>query len=147
MKTLAPILIAAFSLVGCAKLGDYGTRLIASSASALAVVNGNLLTGKVTLNVDRSGTVALQGANGLNCMGNLRYTATPSGAINLQCSDGTQASLAFYVLSETSGYAHGRSATAPASLTFGLDTEEATAYLIVPNGKRLVRGEGVLRLQ
>lgn len=148
MKAYTTSLMLALSLAGCAKINDVGMRLISSSAPALAVVNETLLSGEVKLFTDRTGTVALNAGGGLQCMGNMRYTASKSGAINLKCSDNTEASLSFNALSETSGFASGRGARGPASLTFGLEPAKAVAYLTLPPGKRIVTSaEGGLRLQ
>lgn len=148
MKAFTTSLMLALSLAGCAKMNDVGRRLISSSAPALAVVNETLLSGEVKLYTDRTGTVELKAGSGLQCMGNMRYTASKSGAINLQCSDNSEVSLSFKALSETSGFASGRGARGPASLTFGLEPANAVAYLTLPPGKRIVTtAEGALRLQ
>lgn len=148
MRTLTFSMLLALSLAGCAKINDVGMRLISSSAPALAVVNETLLSGEVKLFTDRTGTVALNAGGDLQCMGNMRYTASQSGTINLKCSDGAEVSLGFKALSETSGFASGRGARGPASLTFGLEPVNATAYLTLPPGRRIVTtAEGALRLQ
>lgn len=150
MKPFAILLCAALVLAttGCAKINDAGMRLLSSSAPALAVVSGTLLSGRVSLLSDRTGTVSLESPYGLKCMGDLRYTASRSGSINLRCSDGTSVSLAFNALSETSGFANSQEARQPASLAYGLEPAQATAYLIPPSGKRIVsNAEGHLRLE
>lgn len=149
MRTLTPFIVLVLSLAGCAKINDVGMRLISSSAPALAVVNETLLSGELKLFTDRTGTVALNAGSALQCMGNMRYTASKSGAINLKCSDNTEVSLNFNALSETSGFASGRGARGPASLTFGLEPANAAAYLTLPPGKRIVSDSktGILRLE
>lgn len=148
MRTLTFSILLALSLTGCAKINDAGMRLLSSSAPALAVVNETLLTGQVSLFTDRTGTVSLEAATGLKCMGHMRYTASQSGTINLKCSDGTEVSLSFRALSETSGFASGHVTPGPASLTFGLEPANAVAYLTLPPGKRLVSAaKGGLRLE
>lgn len=140
MKILTASVVLALSLAGCAKINDLSTRVLSSSASALAVVSDTLLSGKVVITTDRTGTVTLESDSGLKCMGSLRYTASRSGTIALQCSDGNEATMDFRALSETSGHASGRSLRGPASLTYGLDPLDAAAYLTLPPGKRLVPG-------
>lgn len=145
--SLAALLLC---LAGCAKINDAGMRLVASSTPAFAVVNGTLLGGTVSLHVDRTGTLSLDAreGSGLKCMGRLRYTATQSGVVNLQCSDGTDAQLNFTAIRETSGYGSGRTAKGLASLVFGLEAADAPAYLHLPAGRRMVTApEGGARLE
>lgn len=140
MKTLALPALLLLALAGCAKINDAGMRLVASNAPAYAVVNGSVLGGTASLYVDRSGTLSLDATDGtgLKCMGRLRYTATKSGVITLQCSDGTDALLNFTAVRETSGYGSGRTASGPVSVAFGFEPADAPAYLPLPPGKRLV---------
>lgn len=148
MKTLTLPLLLTLSLAGCAKISDLSQRALSSTAPALAVVNETLLSGEVEFFINRTGNVRLQADSGLKCMGGLRYTASRAGAINLQCSDGSDVKLEFVSLSETRGHASGRSAQGPATLVYGLEPTDAAAYLTLPPGKRLVTGkEGGVRLQ
>lgn len=139
------LLLALVSAAGCAKINDASRRLLASSAPALAIVNGSLLSGKVMVFTDRTGTVALEG-DGLSCSGHQRYTATRGGVFSLKCSDGNDVQLNFVALAETSGHARGRNARGPVSLTYGLSPSEAAAYLDIPPGQRMVSNEAGLRL-
>ncbi len=75
-------------------------------------------------------------------MGTMRYTSTSKGVVNLRCSDGLEVQLGFTALSEASGYGQGRYPGGAASFTYGLDAEGARAWLVAPEGKRLlVRGD------
>jgi hypothetical protein len=136
---------------GCAIVNDKAMRLFSSKVSAVAIVNAQLLQGDLVFTPDRTGTLSLAGANGpiANCSGQVRYTGTTSGAIDLRCNDGSAAELQFSLLSETRGYAYGQTATHVASLAFGLPAAQAQSYLKVPSDKRLVvRGaDGALELQ
>lgn len=137
-------------LTACAKINDAGMRLVASTAPAFALIDDTLLTGKATVFVDRTGTLNLasDSAAGLQCAGNMRYTATRSGVISLQCSNGQEVLLTFTALSELSAYASGKSATGSATLTFGMEAANATPYLKLPAGKRIVTSEeGAARLE
>jgi hypothetical protein len=140
MKTLTLSALLILALTGCAKVNDTGMRLLASSSPALAVVDDTLLSGKVTVYIDRSGTVNLESGplSGLKCMGTLRYTATRSGVVNLQCSNGTNALMNFNAIGETSGYGGGKTAKGLATFAFGLEPADAMAYLKLPAGKRVV---------
>lgn len=146
MKKTALLLCVLSALVGCAKINDAGRRVFASSAPAIAMVNGTLLSGKVSVFTDRTGTVVLESER-LSCSGNQRYTATRSGVFNLSCSDGSEVQLSFVALAETSGHARGRTARGSASLTYGLEPNVAAAYLELPAGQRLTAGETGMRLE
>ena len=137
MKSTAIWLITTLFLVSCAKINDTAMNLMSSSSPAVAVVNDSLLTGKVVLFTDRTGTLDLQSDKEpvLKCMGRMRYTATQSGAVNLKCSDGTDALLTFSAIGETSGHGSGKTARGTAAFTYGMDTSEAAAYLRLPAGK------------
>jgi hypothetical protein len=137
MKTVNYSLLLAFSLAGCAKINDAGMQLLSSSSPAVAVVNDTVLTGKAVLFTDRTGTLDLDSGTQLplKCMGNLRFTATRSGVVSLACNDGTTALMTFTTIHETSGYGTGKTDRGVASFTFGLDREQASAYLKLPGSK------------
>ena len=139
MKTSATALLTVLTLTGCARLHDVGMGMISSPASAHALVHGELLSGTMVLSTDRSGALDLasEGDPALRCMGKLRYTATQSGVIHLQCGDGTQAVLSFNALSETRGFGSAVSARGPIHLVYGMEPEQAGAYLPLPPGKRI----------
>jgi hypothetical protein len=128
------------TISGCAKINDYASWPLATSVDAFAIVNTQLLQGKVQLLTDRTGRVTLSAAKGpvTNCVGSLRFTGTTVGAIDLRCNDGADAALQFALLSETRGYAYGHTTAGPTSLTFGLPSAQAQAYLKVPPNRKLV---------
>jgi hypothetical protein len=134
------VLGALFALTGCAKINDYASWPMTSTIDAMAIVNAQLLQGKVQLQPDRTGRVALTAAQGpvTSCTGPMRFTSTNAGAIDLRCNDGAVVDLQFALLSEAKGYAYGQTASGPVSLTFGLSTTQAQAYLKVPINRKLV---------
>ena len=137
-------------LTACAKINDAGMRLVASTAPAFAMIDNTLLTGTVTVFVDRTGTFNLSSGavTGFQCAGNMRYTATRSGVISLQCSNGADVLMTFNAMGELGGYAAGKSATGTATLTFGMEAASAAPYLKLPAGKRIVTtAEGAARLE
>lgn len=142
---------AALFLAGCAKVNDTSLGLVSTKVDAYAIVGGQLLTGNVILIPDRTGRVVFSPENGteLACLGGMRYTATNSGAMELNCSDGSNAQLQYMLLTETRGYAYGSNSAGPVSVVFGLSPQDARAYLAAPPGKRLVveQGQGLLALQ
>lgn len=146
-------LVVGLGVSGCARLSETGVLLLGTTAPALAIVNGQVLQGEVQLLPDRTGSVALRASSTLpssaestpisNCMGRLRFTGTTAGEIDLRCNDGAMSTLVFSLISDATGYAYGQTATAPASLTFGMRPSNARAYLTVPPQKQLVeRADG-----
>jgi hypothetical protein len=140
MKSLALSALLVLTLTGCAKVSDTGMRLLATPAQALAVIDDAVLSGKVTVFIDRTATVNLESGplGGLKCMGTLRYTATRSGVVSLQCSNGADVMMSFNAIGEASGYGSGKTAKGLASFAFGMDPADAAAYLKPPAGKRVV---------
>jgi len=136
--TLLPLTLA---LSGCAQTYDLVMHLYASEVAAYAVVEDRLLSGRLRLYTDRTGTLTLNDAGAaLDCMGALRYTSSTGGTIQLRCSNGVQTALTFQSLTETSG--HGRSTSA--SLAYGLAPEQARAWLHPPTGQQIeVNGENL----
>lgn len=136
---------------GCARVNDAGMRLVSSKLSGMLIVNGQLLTGNVTLIPDRTGRVSFSAEKGKirNCSGAMRYTASFGGEIDLRCNDGTQVALQTTLLSETRGYGYGGTAEVPASIAYGLSDEDALAFLTVPPGMVLAtdKKSGDLELQ
>lgn len=135
---------------GCAQVADGSLLIFSSRVPAIALVNGQLLQGEVQLLPDRTGSATLSArAKPLSapsadagrissCVGQLRYTSSAAGAIDLRCSGGVAAELAFTMLSETRGYAYSQTPGVSVSMTYGLAPDEARAYLKVPGDKRLV---------
>lgn len=144
---MAAMLLVA--LTGCAKINDAGKRLLASSATAVAVVNDTLLLGDAVLLLDRTGRLDLQSSppSGLKCRGEMRYTATQTGVVNLRCSDGTETRLVFSAISDIMGFGSGSNAHGPVTFTFGMEPAAAAAYLTLPAGQRMVTSAGGVRLE
>jgi hypothetical protein len=139
------------ALVGCAKISDKAWRLVSSKVDAVAIVNEQLMQGEAALAPDRTGTVTLNADKGTisSCVGPIRYTSTRGSVVDLRCSDGSAAELQITMLTETHGYGYGQTATGSVSVAFGLDLQDARAYLTVPANKKLVERvpDGVLELQ
>jgi hypothetical protein len=149
LQGVGSVVLVLVSLLGCARVNDLGKRFMASSMNAVAVVNETLLEGEVTLLMDRTGRVhlAAPSPSGLTCRGEMLYTATRSGIINLRCSDGTDTRLEFGALSDISGYASGSNTSGPVTLAFGMDASAAAAYLTLPAGQHMVRRDALVYLE
>lgn len=156
---VAAIAGLAFGLSGCAQVSDGSLLIFSSRVPAIALVHGQLLQGEVQLMPDRTGsatlttrTKPLSGAGADNaritsCVGQLRYTSSVAGAIDLRCSGGVAAELAFTMLSETRGYAYSQTPGVSVSMTYGLAPDEARAYLKLPDDKRLLVHSGSADLE
>ena len=140
-------------LSGCAQVADGSLLVFSSRVPAIALVNGQLLQGEVQLMPDRTGSTTLtshakplstgtDNARIASCVGQLRYTSSVAGAIDLRCSGGVAAELAFTMLSSTRGYAYSQTPGVSVSMTYGLAPDEARAYLKLPDDKRLVLRPG-----
>lgn len=147
--TIGLILGLPFWLGGCAALHDATMNALASPAPALAIIGVRVLTGEVLLYTDRSATVQLRSEDepALSCMGRMHYTSSTGGTVSLNCSDGSQAQLPYLALSGTSGQGRSLAGSPSVSLTYGLEPEAARAWLIAPEGKRLVVKDSRLRLE
>lgn len=130
----------ALALGGCAKVNDKTLGWVSSGVDAYVIVSGQLLTGTVTLIPDRTARLTFNADAGpvTTCAGSMRHTASNAGMIDLRCNDGAVAQLQFTLITETRGYAYGKTADGPVSLTFGLPATDARAFLTVPEGKKLV---------
>ncbi|OYT92322.1 MAG: hypothetical protein CFE43_08620 [Burkholderiales bacterium PBB3] len=142
-RVLGLVALAALAGSGCAKLEDRARLYLASSVDVFAVVGKQLLMGEAQLYSDRTGTIALSTGLStqppLNCSGRLSRTGSTEAALDLRCSDGSSLSLSAAMLAETQGYAYGQSSTGTAaSLTLGLASARAVAYLRAPAGQQLL---------
>ncbi len=149
LSTIGLILSLPLWRGACAAMHDATTGALASRAPALAIVGERVLTGDVLLYTDRSATVQLHGEGepALSCMGRMHYTSSTGGTVSLNCSDGSQAQLPYLALSGTSGQGRSLAGSPSVSLTYGLEPEAARAWLIAPEGKRLVVKDSRLRLE
>lgn len=132
--------VLALALGGCAKVNDKTLGWVSSNVDAYLIINGQLLTGNVTLIPDRTARLSFSAESGpvTTCAGSMRHTASNAGMIDVRCNDGAVAQLQFTLVTETRGYAYGKTTDAPVSLTFGLAATDARAFLTVPEGKKLV---------
>jgi len=152
MKAVFPVsplaLALAVTLCGCAQVNTVVPGWLASSAPALAIVNGVLYEGKATMEIDRTGSVQLASTQNPQqlCSGSFRYTATSTGALLLSCG-GTETVMPFTALDALRVYGYGGTEKNPASFTFGFSASSAAAYLRVPAGQQLLAGPMGPRLQ
>lgn len=139
MKRLALPLLFVVVLAGCAKINDTSMRILATPASAVAVVGDTLMSGRALLYVDRTGTLSLGSSDGsIQCSGTMRYTATHTGVANLRCSNGDEIGMGFVAVREAIGHGNGQDSQGrQASFTYGLALQDALGFLRPPAGRRL----------
>ncbi len=140
IKKYSYALALVLALGACAKVNDKALGLFSSGADAYVIVDGQFLTGNVTLIPDRTGRLAFSADSGpvTQCAGSMRHTASNAGMIDLRCNNGAVAQLQFTLITETRGYAYGAASGMPVSLTFGLSPGDARAFLTLPAGKKWV---------
>lgn len=149
------ILALVASLSGCARIDAVGTSVFSSSMGSVAVVNDQIVRGRLNLYPDRTGRVILDAEKpddkgfSTSCMGRVRFLGTTNGVIDLRCNTGLASELTFSMLNEISGFAYGASTTGGVSLAFGLDDMQAKSYLQPPPLKKLVLipETGIMELQ
>ena len=130
-RVLAVAWLLGLGLSGCADMGNLLVQVGSSRPPAILQVQGQRLEGVVTLSPDRTGTLSAKAAQGepSTCMGQLRFTSTTQGEVDVRCNDGTAAALQFSMLTAVKGYAYGSNNKGPVALTFGMLNDEAPAYL------------------
>jgi hypothetical protein len=133
-----------FQFAGCARIDAVATHVLTSGMGAVAVVNDQVLTGKLRLFPDRTGDVVLQKDKPepddlvTHCRGRVRFTSSTQGSIDLRCNNGIDSALSFAMVGDISGYAMGSSMVGEVTMTFGLDDAEALSYLRVAPPKKLI---------
>jgi hypothetical protein len=149
VKLIACLLLAALGLAGCSVANRMGMR--SASAPTYLVLGGKLYVGETQGFADRRASVSLrtdegEGTPPQTCAGTLAFTAERAGVVDLSCSNGSHARLAFEATDRTVGHAYATESEA-ATLTYGLEPEQAAAYLRAPAGKKLAIAPEGLKLE
>ncbi len=115
-------------------------NLFAIREPVYATVDGVLLAGEAVGHWDRTGTLTVHSTvdDTLHCDGTFHYTSLKAGVAQITCTDGSAADLAFDALGAVSGRGQGATSRGLVSFTFGLSLQDATPYLNLPKGKRIV---------
>jgi hypothetical protein len=134
--------IALAGWAGAANAGPFS-----STGPVIAILDGELLVGKVTAHLAGWGTIALRSLSNpaLTCVGEYSATEALGDAGQLRCSDGAAATFQFQRLSLRRGYGAGISGSA-LSFTYGLTAEESAPYLKLPPGQELRQDGNSLEL-
>ena len=133
--------VAALALAGCTTEGGGHMGVLSASAPVIAIMYDDLFVGETVGYMNGTGTVDVHSAldAGKRCVGDFHYTAMHAGVAHLRCNDGADAEISFNSLTSLSGYGYGRTSRGPVSFTYGLTPEEASKYLTLPAGKKLIR--------
>ena len=139
MRTLGWILLL-LPLAGCTTAGGGHMGLTSASSPVIAIMYDDLFVGETIGYANRTGTVDVHSAldAGKRCVGDFHYAATHAGEAHLRCNDGAEVEISFNSLTTLSGYGYGRTSRGPVSFTYGLTPEEASKYLTLPAGKKLI---------
>jgi hypothetical protein len=131
---------ATLLLSGCANESGARMGLLSATSPVIAILADDLFLGEATGYMDRTGTIQIRSSvnEDIRCVGEFRYTGAKTGIAKVRCNDGAEAALDFTGLSTLSGYGFGKSSRGPASFTFGLTPEQASQYLKLPRGKKLI---------
>jgi spore coat protein U-like protein len=127
-------LSCALVLSACVSSLEKVSGWLSSNADIFAVLDGQVMLGKMNFAREREASAQLQTQTGplLACTGNLTYTATQVGLIQMNCNDGRSGRLNFAATGPITGTARGLVGNAPMSLTYGLSADKAAGHLGVP---------------
>jgi hypothetical protein len=141
--------VFAFGLSGAANAEEVRMGLFSVTLPVIAILHDELFVGEAVGQIDRTGTIDLRSVLDprKKCVGSFQYTGPNAGLADMRCDDGAEAKLTFNALSAFSGYGYGDTLHGPASFTFGLNPEEASSRLTLPQGKKLVERSVGLRLE
>ncbi len=154
--------LALLATASCTVSTRLGMRV--ASAPVFLVLDGVLFTGEAKGFADRTalitaesvesaGTGGAAGAAGsaaavpLQCAGDLRMASDITGSVDLRCNNGKDTRLSFKLLAPAQGFGYNLPERTSASITFGMVPERAVAYLLAPEGRRIVNGDEGLRLE
>jgi hypothetical protein len=142
---LLPLLAA--GLAACSVANRMGMR--SASAPAYLVLGGQLYSGEAQGFADRRADISLHTDDTppQTCMGTLAFTAEHSGVVDLSCSNGSQTHLVFESSDRAAGHGYSAGGAEPATLAYGLEPEQAAAYLRAPTGKKLTISSDGLKLE
>jgi hypothetical protein len=131
-------ILAAFIGLTCA--APASAAPLSATRDVIAIMAGELYVGGAEGHLDGSGSLVIhsQRNSGLTCRGEFTSKDKTGGAGQLRCSDGATATFTFARLSVFRGSGTGEHSRGPMSFSYGMDHEQASAYLKLPEGKRLI---------
>jgi hypothetical protein len=137
MNTTSRILAA---LIGLTCAAPASADAFSATRVVIAIMAGELFLGEAEGHLDGSGTLALHSQRNpaLTCRGQFTSIAMTSGSGQLECSDGATATFKFERLNLRGGHGTGSHSRGPMNFAYGMDHEEASPYLDLPAGKRLM---------
>lgn len=136
MKNAIRILAAC---IGLSSAAPAGAELVTATREVIAIMAGELFVGEAVGNLSGAGTLIIHSQRNpaLTCRGQFTSNAKTGGTGQLACSDGATATFRFARLSILSGHGTGDFSRGSMSFAYGLTREEASPFLMLPEGKRL----------
>jgi hypothetical protein len=131
-------ILAAFIGLTCA--APASASPLSATRDVIAILAGELFVGEAEGHLDGSGTLVIHAQlnPALTCRGEFTSRDKTGGAGQLRCSDGAIATFNFARLSVFRGSGAGAHSRGPMSFSYGMDPEQASPYLNLPEGKRLI---------
>jgi hypothetical protein len=128
---------AAFALAGAATAN---AGLFSATGAVIAILGGELFVGEAEGHLNGAGTLSIRAQKepGRICVGDFVSSPALGGSGQLSCNDGSRATFHFKRLTVFRGHGAGTFSSGPMSFTYGLNAKEATPYLKMPAGKKLV---------
>jgi hypothetical protein len=111
-----------------------------ATRNIIAIMAGELYVGTAEGHINGSGTVVIHAQRNpaLTCSGQFASNTKTGGFGHLECGDGTTATFRFQRVTVLRGHGTGAYSRGPMSFAYGMDPAEASLFLKLPAGKRLV---------
>ena len=130
----ALVVVLSLCLAACSTVDQIAADVLAARAPAAGLYGERVLQGEVSFTSPRIGTVHLQTAQSpvLSCVGQIAYTASAMGVVNLSCNDGALLVVPFQALGPLRGAGRSQPGSKGMSLTYGMAPDMVASYLGVP---------------
>jgi hypothetical protein len=134
--------------IGLATAAPASADALSARRSVIAIMAGDLYVGEAEGHINGSGTLVIRAQRNptLNCSGQFAANSKTGGIGHLECSDGASATFTYRRVTVFRGHGTGEYSRGPMSFTYGMAPEEASLYVKVPAGKRLVHSGSELTL-
>lgn len=131
------VVAACIGLAGPATQAHAG--LFSATREVIAMLAGELFVGEAEGHLDGSGTLAIHSQQnpGLSRRGQFASSAERGGLGTFVCSDGATATFRFRRVGLFRGFGAGSFSRGGLSFAYGFTSDEAAAYLKLPEGKKL----------
>jgi hypothetical protein len=122
--------------------------LFSATGSVIAILADELFVGEAEGHLSGAGTLAIHSQKDPDrtCVGQFTSSALLGGSGQLYCTDGGTATFHFQRLTMRCGHGAGSFNRGQMSFAYGLSAEEASPYLKLPAGKKLMSDGKALKL-